>query len=134
VDDGLLALVRAAAARKPLYIVLHVNHAHEIGEGLETAVKKLRAAGATVLNQSVLLRGVNDSVEALAALSLRLLDAGILPYYLHQLDRVRGAQHFEVPESEGLRLMDELRARVPGYGLPRYVREIAGEASKTPIA
>jgi EF-P beta-lysylation protein EpmB len=133
VDDGLLSLIRDAAAKKPLYIVLHVNHANEIGTGLESAATKLRAAGAILLNQSVLLRGVNDSTEALEALSLRLLDAGILPYYLHQLDRVRGAHDFEVPESEGLRLMEDLRARVPGYGMPRYVREIAGENSKTLI-
>jgi EF-P beta-lysylation protein EpmB len=133
VDDGLLSLIRDAAAKKPLYIVLHVNHANEIGMGLGSAAAKLRAAGAILLNQSVLLRGVNDSAEALEALSLRLLDAGILPYYLHQLDRVRGAHGFEVPESEGLRLMEDLRARVPGYGMPRYVREIAGENSKTAI-
>jgi KamA family protein len=133
VDDSFLALVRETAQTKPLYIVLHVNHAHEIGPGLEKAVQGLRAAGATLLNQSVLLRGVNDSVEALEALSLRLLDTGILPYYLHQLDRVRGAHGFEVPEDEGLRLVDALRKRVPGYGLPRYVREIAGEASKVQV-
>jgi KamA family protein len=133
VDEGFLGLIREAAARKPLYIVLHVNHANEVGDGLASAASRLRAAGAILLNQSVLLRGVNDSVEALEALSRRLLDAGILPYYLHQLDRVRGAHDFEVGEEEGMRLMDELRARVPGYGVPRYVREIAGEASKTPI-
>jgi EF-P beta-lysylation protein EpmB len=133
VDEGLLALIREAAARKPFYIVLHVNHANEVGAGLEAAAAKLRAAGAILLNQSVLLRGVNDSVEALSALSLRLLDVGILPYYLHQLDRVRGAHDFEVPEEKGLRLIEELRTRVPGYAVPRYVREIAGEASKTPL-
>ncbi|HEX2612226.1 MAG TPA: KamA family radical SAM protein, partial [Fibrobacteria bacterium] len=132
-DASLLSLISETAAKKPLYIVLHVNHANEVASGLEGAVAKLRAAGAILLNQSVLLRGVNDSVEALEALSLRLLDAGILPYYLHQLDRVRGAHDFEVTEKEGLTLMDALRARVPGYGVPRYVREIAGEASKTPI-
>lgn len=133
VDDSFLPLVAETAAKKPLYVVLHLNHANEVGGGLESAASKLRAAGAVLLNQSVLLRGVNDSTEALEALSRRLLDAGILPYYLHQLDRVRGAHDFEVPEEQGLRLMEELRARVPGYGVPRYVREIAGEASKTPI-
>ena len=133
VDTGLLELVREVAAHKPLYIVLHVNHARELGPNQVEAARALRAAGAVLLNQSVLLRGVNDSVEALEALSFALLDAGILPYYLHQLDRVRGAHHFEVPEDEGLRLIDALRARIPGYGLPRYVREIAGEASKTPV-
>ncbi len=133
VDDGLLALVAETAAKVPFYIVLHVNHAVEVSPGFAAAAARLRAAGATLLNQSVLLRGVNDSADALEALSLRLLDAGILPYYLHQLDRVRGAHDFEVPEEEGLRLVDELRARVPGYGVPRYVREIAGEKSKTVV-
>lgn len=133
VDDKLLALIGEAAALKPLHIVLHINHAREIGAELMEKARALRAAGAILLNQSVLLRGVNDTVDAQEELSLRLLDAGILPYYLHQLDRVRGAQHFEVPEAEGLRLMDELRTRVPGYGLPRYVREIAGEKSKTEV-
>ncbi len=134
VDEGFLDLVRDVAARKPLHIVLHVNHAREIGAALMDKARALRAAGAVLLNQSVLLRGVNDDVDALADLSLRLLDAGILPYYLHQLDRVRGAHHFEVPETEGLNLMTALRARVPGYGLPRYVKEVAGEASKTPLS
>jgi EF-P beta-lysylation protein EpmB len=133
VDDSFLALIREVAAQKPLHIVLHINHANEISSDLMDAAKSLREAGAILLNQSVLLRGVNDTVEALESLSLRLLDAGILPYYLHQLDRVRGAQEFEMAEEEGLRLMDELRKRVPGYGLPRYVREIAGEESKTEV-
>jgi len=133
VDEDLLELVREVAARKPLHIVLHVNHAREVGEALLEKARALRAAGAILLNQSVLLRGVNDDADTLTELSLRLLDAGILPYYLHQLDRVRGAHHFEVPEAEGLELMNALRARVPGYGLPRYVKEIAGEASKTPL-
>lgn len=134
VDEGLLELVREVAAAKPLHIVLHINHAREIDTQVAAAAKSLRAAGAVLLNQSVLLRGVNDSADALEELSLRLLDVGILPYYLHQLDRVRGAHHFEVPDTEGLRLMDELRTRVPGYAMPRYVREIAGERSKTAIS
>lgn len=133
VDEGLLALVREVSARKPLFIVLHANHARELGADAAEAARALRAAGAQLLNQSVLLQGVNDSVEALEELSLRLLDLGILPYYLHQLDRVRGAHGFEVEEAEGLRLIEALRKRVPGYGVPRYVREVAGEKSKTPI-
>ncbi len=134
VDESFLSLIREVAAQKPFHLVLHINHTQEISPALEAAAKALRSAGAILLNQSVLLRGVNDSVEALEALSLRLLDIGILPYYLHQLDRVRGAQEFEVAEEEGMRLMNELRKRVPGYGLPRYVREIAGEKSKTGIS
>ncbi len=133
VDDGFLSLIRETAAQKPLYIVLHINHARELGPELKAVAHALRAAGALLLNQSVLLRGVNDSVEALADLSEGLLDAGILPYYLHQLDRVRGAHGFEVAEADGLRLMEGLRARLSGYGIPRYVREVAGEASKLPV-
>jgi EF-P beta-lysylation protein EpmB len=133
VDDAFLSLVAELAARKPLYLVLHVNHAREIDEAVLAAARALRAAGAILLNQSVLLRGVNDSVEALAALSRRLLDAGVLPYYLHQLDRVRGTHGFEVEETKGLELIEGLRAKLSGYGVPKYVREIQGEASKTEI-
>ena len=133
VDAAFLALVTELAARKPLYMVLHINHAREIDEAVVEKARALRAAGAILLNQSVLLRGVNDSVEALEALSLRLLDAGILPYYLHQLDRVRGTHSFEVEEETGLGLVEGLRARLSGYGVPKYVREIQGEKSKTEI-
>ena len=87
-------------------------------------------AGIPVLNQAVLLKGVNDSVEALAELSLRLLDLRVIPYYLHQLDRVAGAAHFEVPVSRGRELMTALHARLPGYGVPRYVQEIPGDPGK----
>ena len=82
----------------------------------------------------MLLRGVNDSVEVLAELSERLIDLGIKPYYLHQLDRVAGNAHFEVPEETGLSLMAELRKRLPGYAVPQYVREVPGEAFKVPLA
>jgi EF-P beta-lysylation protein EpmB len=134
VDAAFLALVEALAARKPLYLVLHINHAREIDEAVAEKARALRAAGAIVLNQSVLLQGVNDTVEALEALSLRLLDCGILPYYLHQLDRVRGTHGFEVEEARGRQLVDALRTRLSGYGVPKYVREIAGEPSKTVIS
>ena len=113
--------------------MLHINQAREIDDAVVEKARALRAAGAILLNQSVLLKGVNDSVEALEALSLRLLDAGILPYYLHQLDRVRGTQAFEVDEAQGLELVEGLRQRMSGYGVPKYVREIQGEASKTSI-
>ncbi|MGC1275485.1 MAG: radical SAM protein [Planctomycetaceae bacterium] len=87
----------------------------------------------TVLNQAVLLRGVNDDADTLADLSERLFDLGVLPYYLHQLDRVAGAAHFEVPEESGRALLAELHRRLPGYLVPKYVREIPGESGKTPI-
>ncbi len=133
IDEGFLKLIREMASGKPLFLVLHANHANEIDAGVEDRLSALRAAGATLLNQAVLLRGVNDNADALVALSERLLDCGVLPYYLHQLDRVRGAGHFEVPEEEGSGLMKDLRRRLPGYGVPKYVREVAGELSKREI-
>ena len=86
-----------------------------------------------MLNQSVLLRGVNDSVEALAGLSERLVNLGVIPYYLHQLDRVAGVAHFEVAEERGRALTEELRTRLPGYAVPQYVREVPGAAHKVPL-
>ena len=88
-------------------------------------------AGIPVLNQAVLLRGVNDNVETLAELSRRLVNLRVMPYYLHQLDRVVGAAHFEVPTSFGRTVVEELEARLPGYAVPRYVQEIPGATSKT---
>jgi L-lysine 2,3-aminomutase len=90
--------------------------------------------GIPTLNQAVLMRGINDDVDSLATLSESLIDLGVMPYYLHQLDRVAGAAHFEVPEERGLELMSQLQSRLPGYAVPRYVREIAGADSKTPVA
>jgi L-lysine 2,3-aminomutase len=93
----------------------------------------LREAGVTLLNQSVLLRGINDNADTLAELSERLFAAGVLPYYLHQLDRVQGAAHFEVDDARALDLVKNLRARLPGYLVPTLVREVGGEASKLPL-
>jgi EF-P beta-lysylation protein EpmB len=114
-------------------VVIHANHAAELEGTAAAAVRRLVAAGIPTLNQSVLLRGVNDSVETLVELSERLLDLGVMPYYLHQLDRVTGAAHFEVPATEGMRLVEQLRRRLPGYAVPRYVREVAGERYKMPL-
>lgn len=111
-------------------VVIHANHGNEFDRAVATALGALRSSGATVLNQAVLLRGVNDSVEAQVDLAEASFAAGALPYYLHQLDRVAGAAHFEVPDAEALALEAELRARLPGYLLPRLVREQAGAASK----
>ena len=94
---------------------------------------KLRGIGVVLLNQSVLLRGVNDGVDALAALCERGFEAGVLPYYLHQLDRVAGAAHFEVGDARALELHAAIAARLPGYLVPRLVREIAGQPGKTPL-
>jgi L-lysine 2,3-aminomutase len=112
-------------------MVVHVNHAQELAHDVAMAFDKLQRAGVTLLNQAVLLRGVNDSVSAQQELSERLIQLGVVPYYLHQLDRVAGAAHFEVAVEEGRRIVVELRKRLPGYLVPRYVQEIAGEMSKT---
>ncbi len=132
VDTGLLGWLRSMP-RLQVIMVLHVNHAREIDHGVAQACHALRATGATLLNQSVLLAGVNDSTDALAELSEALFAAGVLPYYLHLLDKVAGASHFDVPETRALGLHRELLARLPGYLVPRLVREIAGAASKTPV-
>jgi L-lysine 2,3-aminomutase len=112
-------------------IVIHANHPAELQGHAAAAVRRITSAGVPTLNQAVLLRGVNDSVEVLAELSERLVDLGVIPYYLHQLDRVAGAAHFEVPVEEGLRIVEELRRRLPGYAVPRYVQEMAGKPYKT---
>jgi EF-P beta-lysylation protein EpmB len=114
----------------PVAIVLHANHAAELDAPVAAACARLRATGATLLNQAVLLRGVNDDAGVLADLSTRLFDCGVLPYYLHQLDRVQGAAHFEVDDSRALELHADLHRRLPGYLLPRLVREVAGDDGK----
>lgn len=115
-------------------MVIHANHAQELSDEVATALARLREQGVMLLNQAVLLRGVNHSVEAQCHLSERLIEIGVLPYYLNQLDRVRGAAHFEVPIDEGKRLVEHMRACLPGYAVPRYVQDISGGASKTLLA
>ena len=117
----------------PVTFVIHANHAREFDGDVDAALARLRAAGATLLNQAVLLRGVNDSVDALAALSERGFSAGVLPYYLHQLDRVQGAAHFEVDDAAAIALHRGLAARLSGYLVPRLVREVAGDPGKRPL-
>lgn len=132
VTPSLLEIFRSR--RSTVVFVLHINHAAEIDGRVASAVARLADAGIPLLSQSVLLRGVNDNVEALVQLFERLVDHRIMPYYLHQLDRVAGAAHFEVPEAVGLRLVAEARERLPGYAVPRYVRDICGSPYKQPIA
>ncbi len=128
-------LVRTlSSTRLSTVVVIHANHANEIDDAVIEALARLRAAGVTLLNQSVLLRDVNDSAGALVALSETLFAAGVLPYYLHLLDRVQGAAHFEVPEDEARVLMQQLTSRLPGYLVPRLVREIAGAPAKQAVA
>lgn len=112
-------------------VVVHANHANELDAQVAKALSQLSEAGIVLLNQAVLLAGVNDSVEAQAALSERLVDLRVVPYYLHQLDRVAGAAHFEVPLEVGQRIVGELRERLPGYAVPRFVAEIPGAGSKS---
>ena len=131
VTDELLEL--CASQRAQIIVVVHANHPHEIAGDCSEALRRLVRAGLPVLNQAVLLRGINDRAEVLAELCERLINIGAIPYYLHQLDRVAGTAHFEVAEEIGLRLIEELRSRLPGYAVPRYVREIEGEPSKTPL-
>jgi len=114
-------------------VVIHCNHANEIDATVEAAVARLARRGITLLNQSVLLAGINDSASALSALSERLFAAGVLPYYLHLLDKVQGAAHFDVPKDRALRLIAEISAALPGYLVPKLVREVAGAPSKQAV-
>jgi EF-P beta-lysylation protein EpmB len=120
-----------ATTRLHKVMVMHCNHAQELDESVDTVCRLLRAIGCHLLNQSVLLTGINDSVEALSMLSRRLLQAHILPYYLHVLDKVQGAMHFDMPIEQALNLHRELQAHLPGYLVPKLVREEPGKTSKT---
>ena len=131
VDQQLCGWLRGTRLSK--WVVLHINHAQEIDLHVLEAIDRLKLTGAMVLNQAVLLRGINDSVEQLEFLCQRLVDSGVVPYYLHQLDRVSGATHFESDRARGLAIMEELAKRLPGYAVPKYVVEIAGEPNKTMI-
>lgn len=122
---------RLLRSRLTVWMVVHSNHAAEIDGDTSAALQRMVNVGIPVLNQSVLLRGVNDSVAELEALSRALIDCRVMPYYLHQLDRVAGAAHFEVSQQRGRELIGQLESRLPGFAVPRYVSEIAGEKSKT---
>jgi len=131
IDAALITLLHQL--RFDTTIVIHANHANELMADEARALNRLADGTTTLLNQSVLLRGVNDSADALSRLSTRLFDCRVLPYYLHMLDPVQGAMHFDVPQDQAVTLIDELRANLPGYLVPRLVREIQGETSKTAI-
>lgn len=124
---------RFSQSRLQILLVTHVNHANEIDSEFCDAMTRLKRANVTLLNQGVLLRGVNDNADTLANLSNALFDAGIMPYYLHVLDRVQGAAHFMVPDDEARLIMRELMTKVSGYMVPKLTREIGGEPSKTTI-
>jgi EF-P beta-lysylation protein EpmB len=122
---------RMRASRLTSWVVVHCNHPAELDDETGAALMRLVDAGIPVLNQAVLLRGVNDDVDTLESLCRRLIDLRVMPYYLHQLDKVRGAAHFEVAQERGRALIGQLESRLPGFAVPRFVCEQAGQASKT---
>jgi EF-P beta-lysylation protein EpmB len=128
ITQGLLDVLTQSA--KPVVLVVHCNHPNEITERVAEACRLLKQEGIVLLNQSVLLRGVNDNAADLAALSERLFENGVMPYYLHLLDKVNGAGHFEVGEVEALELIWQIQAKLPGYLVPKLVKEVAGADSK----
>jgi len=132
VDQHLLSWIKTTSLQ--VIMVIHANHANEIDDEVEQAMKQLREASCQLLNQAVLLKGVNDNATALYDLSERLSELYVQPYYLHLLDPVAGASHFDVSEQDGITLISQLRTMLPGYLVPRLVREQQGEASKTIIS
>ncbi len=128
VTDEFIAMLRRCGMA-PI-VVVHANHANELDAYVARALARLSDAGIVLLNQAVLLAGVNDSVEAQLALCERLVELRVLPYYVHQLDPVAGAAYFEVPVERGRQIIEQLRARLPGYAVPRYVQEVPGATSK----
>jgi EF-P beta-lysylation protein EpmB len=132
VTPSLVQLLRGS--RLTPIVVVHANHVNELDSHVAAALARLADAGIVLLNQAVLLAGVNDSLDAQVDLCERLVDLRVTPYYLHQLDPVAGAAHFEVPIAVGRQLIQQMRSRLPGYAVPRYVQEIPGEASKTVLA
>lgn len=131
IDDGLLQLLKTS--RLQVVMVIHANHANELQHNEIRKLHQLNDAGITLLNQSVLLRGINDDPDALINLSKRLLECKTLPYYLHLLDPVTGAMHFSINEDQALKLKTQLEKSLPGYLVPKLVREITGKQSKSAI-
>lgn len=131
VNEELLTWVRQT--RLHLVFVIHANHAYELDTHVEAAINHLRSANVTILNQSVLLKNVNDDVGTLTELSWRLSQLGVMPYYLHLLDKVAGAAHYDVPDEIGAGLVRQMRGQLPGYLVPKLVREIPGADAKCEI-
>lgn len=131
IDEELLHILEKM--RPQIVFIIHTNHPKELDADIFTALKKLQKLGILLLNQSVLLKDVNNNVATLKELSEKLTDQGILPYYLHQLDKVAGSSHFEVDPDQGAILIKKLMAILPGYAVPKYVQEMPGEAHKTPL-
>lgn len=116
-----------------IWFVAHCNHVRELDQDVLFSLNSLKKLGVNLLSQTVLLKDVNDTIDDLKQLFEKLVDNGIMPYYLHQLDRVKGTTHFEVEEEKGKRLIQGLAKVLPGYAVPKYVREISGEPNKTPL-
>ncbi len=131
IDDELISILKNSRLR--IVVVVHSNHAAELDDFTCSKLLQLSLHHITVLNQAVLLKGVNDSAETLNELSLRLFDARVMPYYLHVLDKVKGAQHFDLDSSKIDQIYSDVLASLPGYLVPKLVREIAGEKNKTPL-
>ena len=131
IDEGFIDMIRST--RLQVFFVVHCNHPQELDEDIFAALKKLQLLGCPVLSQTVLLKDVNDNLKILCTLFETLVDRGILPYYIHQLDRVQGTAHFEVPLEDGRKLAAALRAHLPGYAVPDFVAEIPDQPSKTPL-
>lgn len=123
-----------ANTRLTSLMVIHANHAQELSDEVATQLARMRQQGIMLLNQAVLLRGISDSVDVQVSLSERLIEIGVTPYYLNQLDRVQGAAHFEVPTDKGKRIIEAMRRRMPGYAVPRYVQDIVGQPNKVVLA
>src|SRR5207237_10150625 len=131
ITDEFIALLKSLAFN--IVIVIHMNHAREINDAVKAVLQTLHQAGVTLLNQSVLLKGVNDNVDVLCELSETLFAANVMTYYLHVLDKVKGAQHFDMEESAAVALHKSLTEVLPYYLVPRLVREEAGKAAETMI-
>jgi EF-P beta-lysylation protein EpmB len=131
IDDALTLQLQQRRFRTT--VVIHANHANELMSNEAEALQRLAAAGVTLLNQSVLLKGVNDSATTLIALSKRLYDFGVMPYYLHLLDPAEGVMHYDIPQTRAVAILDALQAALPGFLVPRLVRETPGASSKTAI-
>lgn len=131
IDDNFLSLFNKI--EKQIWFAIHINHPKELGQDLFQRLKLLQKLGITILSQTVLLKNINDDLHTLKELFEKLVDEGILPYYLHQMDRVKGAAHFEVSEEEGKALIKALTSQLSGYAIPKYVKEVPGESSKSLI-
>ena len=116
--------------RLNVVVVVHINHPNEIDDSVQQAIERLRSAQIDVFNQSVLLKGVNDSVQVLSKLMHRVFEIGVVPYYLHLFDPVAGAHHFDLPETTAIALWKELQSQLPGYLVPRLVREVPHQPAK----